>query len=166
MSTNHVKFDWTMAHHLAAVRHLRAHSVGIGNVAGFLVAILVAVAYVEYVLGGLFNSLSIEFLWLIGAFAVLGAILMAVIGSEPVRRLLVRHKGTVPCLVTIDEAGLTVLIGKSPLFYPWSKVRGVDETPDYLYVIAARVCYAIPQSAFANPLESAQFVAAIRRFRS
>jgi hypothetical protein len=147
------------------VRHLRTHSgVGLGNLAGFLVSVLVAVVYVEYFLGGLSNSLSLEFLWLLGAFAVLGAVLMAVLTSEPVRRLAVRRKGAAPLVLSIDQGGLTVLIGKSPLSYPWSKVRAVDETPDYLFIVLPSMCYAVPQSAFANPLESAQFASAIRRF--
>lgn len=155
-----------MAHHLAAVRHLRARagSGGLGNVAGFLVAVLVAVVYVEFFLDGLFDSLSLEFLWLIAAFAVLGAVLMAVLSSAPVRGFLVRHKGAVPCVLTFDQGGLTVAIGKSPLFYPWRRVRGVDESSEYLFVLVSQACFAIPQSAFGNPLESARFASAIRRF--
>jgi hypothetical protein len=162
-----ISFEWTAAHHLAAVdylrsRHKRSRLFSIGMMlAGFLAALSI-VGLAERSLS--YESV-VQVLSFFAAFAVLGAVAWAAFTSRPVRRFLFRRSSVVPCALEFDRQGVTVAIGKSPLRYPWSKVRSIGESTEYLFVAASSsACFAVPKSAFGSPLEAEYFAATMRKF--
>ena len=162
-----ISFEWTAVHHLAAVDYLRSRSkrrrlFNIGMlVAGFLAALTI-VGLSE---GSLSYESVVQVLLFFAAFAVLGAVAWAAFTSRPARRFLFRRSSVVPCALEFDQQGVTVAIGKSPLRYPWSKVRSIGESTEYMFVLASSsACFAIPKSAFGSPLEAEYFAATMRRF--
>lgn len=162
-----VRFDLTMTHHLAAVDYLTARSRRrmLRTVGGFLVSTLIVLGCLDLLFGGLSNGQLIEFVWLSTVFMLVGAVLVALLASRPVRRFLARRKGAVPCTLSFDQRELRVAFGKSAIVYPWPEVRAVDEDPEYVFVLASSgACFAVPKSAFGSPLHAEQFATALRRF--
>jgi hypothetical protein len=158
-----------MAHHVAAVGYMRTRfGSRLGNAATFLAAMLGMLAFFELLYGGLSGEQLVEFLWLAALFALLSVAVVVVLSSDPVRRFLLRRSGSVACTVAFDEQGLRVTFGDpgdSPLYYPWSKVRAVDEDGEYIFVApSSHVCFAVPKSAFGSPLYAEQFITGLRRF--
>jgi hypothetical protein len=154
-----VDFEWTATHHFAAVDHLRrsAKRSLLFNVAILFIPLLVGLAFVS-------DGNVPQFLILYAVFSALSAGAWAAFRSQPVRRFFFRYSSAVPCALEFDERGVTWAIGgKSALSYPWSRVRSIGESAEYVFVLAS-VCVAIPKSTFGSPLEPEYFAASMRRF--
>jgi hypothetical protein len=162
-----ISFEWTAAHHFAAVDYLRSRSKrGPLFKAGMLIlGLLAALTIVGFNEGGLSHKSAVHVLSFFAAFTVLGAIAWAAFTSPRVRRFLFRRSSALPCALEFDKQGITVAIGKSPLRYPWTKVRSIGESADYMFVLASSsACFAIPKSAFGSPLEAEYFAATMRSY--
>jgi len=162
-----INFKWNAASHFAAVdylrsQHKRSRLVSLGVP---LATALVVITALWVVQGGLTFEHVKQMLLFFVAFSVLGAVAWVALVSQPVRRFLFRRGSTVPCALEFDSEGITVDIGKSPIRYPWSKVRSVAENSEYMFVLArSSACFAIPKAAFVSPVEAKSFVANMRRF--
>jgi len=130
-----------------------------------LTGLLGALVIVDLTEGGLSYERVVQLLLFFAAFAVLAAVAWAAFTWQPVRRFLFHRGSAVPCALEFDKQGVTVAIGKSPLRYPWSKVRSIGESAEYMFVLASSsACFAIPKSAFGSALEAEYFAATMRRF--
>jgi|SRR6266850_1023313 len=150
MHTEHgrISFAWTAIHHFAAVDYLRRRSKRglLFNAATLLIPLIVGLVFLDIFEGGLSHEGVVQILWGFGAFAVLGGVFWAVFMSQPGRRFLFRRSSAIPCALEFDERGVTVAIGKSPLSYPWAKVRSVEDNAEYVFVRASSsTCFAIPK---------------------
>jgi hypothetical protein len=162
---NRISFDWTAIHHFAAVDHARRHfkRTRLSSIMTLLVPLLAGLA-----IFGLYAadpSLSIgQLLWSVVPVVTLGAAFWAVFMSRAGRRLVFGRTSPIPIALEFDTHGVTVALGKAPLSYPWAKVRSIDEDAEYVFVLAScGVCYAIPKSAFGNPLAAEHFATTMRR---
>jgi predicted outer membrane lipoprotein len=162
-----IDFKWNAASHFAAVDHLRSQHtrnrlVSFGVPLATALVVIMALWVVE---GGLTFDHVLQLLLFLAAFSILGAVAWAAFMSQPARRFLFRRGSTVPCALEFDSEGITVDIGKSPIRYPWSKVRSVAENSEYMFVLArSSACFAIPKATFASPAEAEKFAASMRRF--
>jgi hypothetical protein len=161
----HITFDWTATHHFAAVDYLRRNSKpGLLAKSAPVVVLLCALLFLGFTEGDFSYERVTELLWSLVPIAILSAIFWTIFISEAGRRLLFSRRPGIPCALRFDERGITVAIGKSPLSYPWAKVRSIGEDAEYLFVVASRsTCFAIPKTAFGNPLEAEQFATTMRQ---
>lgn len=167
MHTGRIRFNWTATHHFAAVDYLRRRPRRglFFNTATLLIALLAGLALLDLLAGGLSPELIVQLPLFLGVVVTLGAISWAVFMSRAGRRLLFRRSSAIACTLEFDERAVTVAVGKSPLSYPWAKVRSIDEDDEYVFVLASSsACFAIPKSAFGSPLEAGHFAATMRRF--
>ena len=162
-----ISFNWDAASHFAAVDYLMSERKGNRFVSLGLpfAAVLVVIAAMWVVEDGLTFDQVVELVLFFAAFSILAAVVCVSLMSQPVRRFLFRRGSMAPCALEFNNDGITVAIGKSPIRYPWSKVRSIADNSEYVFVLArSSSCFAIPKTAFVSPVEADNFVASMRRF--
>jgi hypothetical protein len=167
-SSGHVTFEWTAARHFAAADHLAQRSKAKRRyhfAASLAVWLLMMTAFAIWDERPFVDQLVQLLVFSVG-FAVVSAAFWAIFTWPRGRRLFFRRASAIACSLAFDERGVAWLLGKQRLFYPWSKVRSVDEDSDHIFVLASTAfCLAIPKSAFGSPLEAEYFAANMRDMR-
>lgn len=169
MQSDHgrISFNWDAASHFAAIDYLMSQHKGNRFVSLGLpfAMVLVVITVLWIVEGSLTFDKVMQLVLFFAAFSVLAAVVCLSLMSQPVRRFLFRRGSTAPCALEFNNDGITVAIGKSPIRYPWSKVRSIADNSEYVFVLArSSSCFAIPKAAFVSPVEADNFIASMRRF--